>query len=77
MNPGNDAVPFGVVTVTTPEEPAPTIAVIPVDESMVNDDAGAPPNFTKVVPVKFDPLIVTEVPLTPCVGVNDVITGPL
>jgi hypothetical protein len=32
-------------------------------------------NFTEVAPVRFVPVMVTEVPTGPEVGVNDVIVG--
>jgi hypothetical protein len=37
--------------------------------------AWTPLNLTKVVPVKFVPVIVTDVPTGPLVGLNDVIVG--
>ena len=43
--------------------PDPTIAVILVAEFTMKDAAAVPPNFTDVAPVRFVPVIVTEVPL--------------
>jgi len=37
--------------------------------------AATPPNFTEVAPVKAVPVIVTEVPTGPLVGLNDVMEG--
>ena len=75
----NDAVlvpvPLGVVTVILPvTAPAGTTAVILVDE-FTTKVAETPPNLTEVVPVKFVPLIVTEVPTGPDIGENDEIVG--
>jgi hypothetical protein len=70
------AVPLGVVTVIFPVvAPEGTVAVILLAELMVNV-ALVPLNFTKVAPVKFVPLIVTEVPTGPLVGLNPEIVGP-
>jgi hypothetical protein len=67
--------PLGFVTVIFPvEAPAGTVAVILVDEFTVNL-AETPPNLTAVVPVKFVPLIVTDVPTGPLVGENEEIVG--
>src|SRR5437867_234904 len=71
------AVPPGVVTVIFPvTAPLGTVAVTrvpaPFTENVV---AATPPNFTEVAPPKFVPLIVTEVPTGPLVGVKDVIVG--
>ena len=69
------AVPPGVVTLTLPVAPAPTIAVILVGEFTVNDCADTPPKLTAVAPVKFVPVIVIVAPDAPLVGVKDVIIG--
>jgi len=71
------AVPPGVVTVIFPVmAPVGTVAVTfvpaPFTENVL---AATPPNFTEVAPVKFVPLIVTEVPTGPLVGEKDVIVG--
>ena len=71
------AVPPGVVTVIFPvTAPLGTLAVTrvpaPFTENVV---AATPPNFTEVAPPKFVPLIVTEVPTGPLVGVKDEIVG--
>ena len=50
------------------------MAVIEVDELTVNV-AAAEPSLTEVAPVKFVPVIVTFVPVKPCVGVKPVIVG--
>jgi len=68
------AVPSGVVTVTFPVAPSPTMAVIWVSESTVKLAASVPPNLTSV-PVKLVPVMVTSVPVPPDVGLNDVMVG--
>ena len=56
-------VPAEVVTVmSTAPEPDGETAVIEVALLTVNDAAAVAPNFTAVAPVKFEPVIVTEVP---------------
>jgi len=73
--PSFDPIPPGVVTVTLPDAPGPTMAVMLVGELTVNDDAAIPPKFTSVVPVKFVPVIVIAVPIAPLDGLNEVIVG--
>ena len=77
VNPGRLPVPNGLDTKILPELPAPTIAVIVVELTTVNDAAGVIPNLTAVIPVKFVPIIVTVVPLVALVGVKDVTVGIL
>jgi hypothetical protein len=70
------AVPPGVVTQIFPVvAPLGTVAVIWVDETTLNVVEETPLNFTLVVPVKFVPMMVTDVPTGPLVGVNEVIVG--
>jgi len=69
-------VPLGVVTLIGPVVvPVPTTAVIWFGLLTVNDDAFVPLNFTAVVPVRFEPLMVTEVPTGPLVGLKDEMVG--
>jgi len=75
VNPATVAVPPGVTTLTVPEAPEPTTAVMVVAELTVNDVAVIPPKLTAVAPVKSVPVIVTDVPAPPLVGVKDVIVG--
>ena len=49
------AVPPGVNTDTSPDEPAPTTALMTVDDICVKDVALIPPNLTKKTDVKFVP----------------------
>ena len=49
------------------------MAVIAVSDSTVKDCAAVPPKLTKVVPVKPVPIIRTEVPVVPLVGLKNVI----
>ena len=74
VKPAIDAAPPGVVTLTLPDAPVPTTAVIVV-ELAVKEDAATPPKFTAVVPVKLFPVIVIDVPVPPLDGVNEVIVG--
>jgi len=65
----------GVVTLILPVvAPDGTVAVI-FDEELTVKDADVPLNFTEVAPLKFEPLIVTDVPTGPLVGENDEIVG--
>ena len=75
VKPGSVAVPLGVVTDTSPVAPAPTTAVMEVDERTTNEVAGTPPKLTAVAPVKLAPLIVTVVPVRALVGVKETIAG--
>jgi hypothetical protein len=74
------AVPPGVVTLIFPVvAPVGTVAVICVAEFTVNEVAVVVLNFTEVVvkpvPLKFVPVILTDVPTGPKAGVNEVIVG--
>jgi len=78
------AVPPGVVTLILPVvAPVGTVAVICVAESTWNVVAVVALNFTELVvklapltvPLKFVPVILTDVPTGPKVGVNEVIVG--
>jgi hypothetical protein len=75
INPANDAVPPGVVKLTAPDEPEPTVAMMVVDESMVKEVAGVPPKLSAKVPEKFVPLMVIVAPLPAFVGEKEVIVG--
>jgi hypothetical protein len=68
-----EALPNGVVTLMFPLAPVPTTAVMVVGDTTVKELAGTPPKLTAVAPVKFKPVIVTIVPVTPLPGVNDII----
>jgi hypothetical protein len=70
------AVPFGVVTVIFPVvAEAPTTAVICVALSTVKLAAAEPLNLTALAPVKFVPVIVTDVPASPLAGLKPEIVG--
>jgi hypothetical protein len=58
-----------------PVTPAPTIALIEVGETMLNEYAEIPPNFTEVTPLRLEPVMVTVSPEVAFNGVNDVIVG--
>jgi hypothetical protein len=69
------AEPAGVVTLIGPVVAVDgTVAVIWVAEFTTNV-AATLLNVTAVAPVKFVPVMVTDVPASPDVGVNDVIVG--
>jgi hypothetical protein len=79
-----DAVPPGVVTEILPVvAPVGTVAVICVAESTWNVVAVVVLNFTELVvkvvpltvPLKFVPVILTDVPTGPKAGVNEAIVG--
>jgi len=68
------AKPPGVVTVIGPEvAPAGTVAMIFMPLNL--NDALVPLNVTEVAPLRFAPLIVTDVPTLPLAGVKPVIVG--
>ena len=70
------AVPPGASTWTGPVvAPAGTLSVIWVSETTVNDGWLVPLKRTAEAPEKPAPLMVTEVPTGPLVGVNPVIAG--
>jgi hypothetical protein len=74
-------VPAEVVTVTStvPAEPAGAIAEMDVALLTVNVVAAVVPNFTAVAPVRFVPVITTEVPppVGPVLGLTAVTVGVL
>ncbi len=55
INPALLTIPPGVVTVTVPDAPAPTYAVILDALFTTNDDAATPPNVTAVAFDKLEP----------------------
>jgi hypothetical protein len=66
---------LAVVTLIGPVvAPVGTVVTICVAVFVVID-AVVPLNFTEVAPVRFVPVMVTEVPTGPVVGVNDVMVG--
>lgn len=75
VNPLLLAVPPPVVTLTLPEEPPATVAVIEVELFTEYEVAAVPPKLTAVAPLKLVPVMVTVVPLPPVVGVNEVMVG--
>ena len=56
------ALPYGVVTTTSPVEPCPTTEYIDPSERTPNDAAGVPPKVTDVAFVKLNPYMPTEFP---------------
>jgi len=69
------ATPPGAVTLIVPVLPAPTTALILVDDNMLKEAASVPPNFTEVAPVKLVPVITTVTLCAPLLGVNEEMVG--
>ncbi|KRB26618.1 hypothetical protein ASD94_14070 [Acidovorax sp. Root70] len=69
--------PVVVTRTSTVPVPAGAVAVICVAEFTVKPVAGAAPKLTAVAPVKFVPVMVTDVPppVGPAVGEIDVTAG--
>jgi hypothetical protein len=76
-NPSCNAVPQRVVTLTLPDVPVETTAIMLVSLTTEKELAAVPPKLTAVAPIKFAPLIVTDVPWVPVIGVNDEIAGAI
>jgi hypothetical protein len=64
-----------VITLTLPDAPAPTTAVMVVELTTENDVAAVPPKLTAVTPIKFVPVMVTVTPCVAVFGVNDVMVA--
>ena len=64
-----------MVTLTDPEDPSPTSAVILVEEFILKLAAGVLPKCTEVTLVKLAPLMVTVSPLLAEVGLKEVMEG--
>jgi len=75
VNPPLEIAPLAVVTLTFPVAPVPTMAVIFVGLTIVNEVAATPPKLTDVVPEKLLPMIEIVVFLPAEAGVNEVIVG--
>jgi hypothetical protein len=75
VNPAKEAAPPGVVTLTLPDAPAPTTAVMLVAEATLNEVAAVPPKLTAVAPKKLVPVMVTVAPNVVEVGVKAEIVG--
>src|SRR5688572_1560792 len=73
--PASTPAPAAVFTITSPSAPWPTIAVICVADTTVNDCTGTDPSFTSLTLVKLYPLMVRVVPGDTTAGVKDLITG--
>jgi hypothetical protein len=75
VNPARDSNETGVVTITAPEAPTPTTAVMVLSFTTVKLAAGEPPKLTAVAPVKLLPEMVTVFPDVSEVGANEEIVG--
>jgi hypothetical protein len=75
VNPASEAVPPGVVRLTAPLLPAPTIATIDVEETTVKEVTAVPPSVMADVLVKLVPVMLMMAPVAAIVGVNEVMVG--
>ena len=73
INPGNNALPPGVVTLTLPLVPVATAALIVLSSITEKEVAETPPKLTEVAPEKRLPLIVITVPADATMGFRDFI----
>jgi hypothetical protein len=76
VKPGALLVTTSPVTVTSPEFPEPTTAVIILSEILLKDAAGTPPKFTEYRLRKPEPEIVITVPGPPEVGLKELTFVP-
>ena len=76
VNPALEPWPVEVITLTLPDAPVPTVALIDVLDNTVNAVAAIPPKLTAVVPKKLSPVMLTTFPVAAAVGVKEeTITG--
>ena len=75
VKPARDAEPPGVVRLTAPVAPVPTLATIEVEETTVNDVTGVPPKVRADVLLKLVPVILISEPAAAVVGLKAVIVG--
>jgi hypothetical protein len=75
VNPSLEAVPPGVVNLTEPLEPLPTIATIDVEETTVKEDTGVPPKVTIDVPLKLLPVMLMIALAAAITGSKDEMKG--
>jgi len=75
VKPARLELPEGLVTITLPDEPLPSTAVILVLLTTLKEAAAVPPKLTAVVPVKFVPVRVTVCPGFAEMGLKAVSVG--
>ena len=75
VKPANVAVPPKVVTLTLPDAPAPTVAVMLVVLFTAKLIAAVPPKLTAVTALKLVPVMVTFCEAPALVGVKEVTVG--
>ena len=75
IKPANEAVPPGEVRLTAPVEPAPTTAMMEVEETTVNDVTCVPPRVITDVLSKFVPVILIRAPAPAIIGEKEVMVG--
>ena len=75
MKPARLPVPKLFTTLTVPDVPLPTTALMLVAEFTTNEAAEVPPKLTAVVPVKLLPMMDTLLPAAAEVGEKELIIG--
>ncbi len=75
VNPSLEVEPPGVVKLTEPLEPLPTIATIDVEETTVKEDTGIPPKVTIDVPLKLLPVMLMIALAAAITGSKDEMKG--
>ena len=75
MKPLLEPVPIEVLTETAPLAPLPTVALMVVESTTVNEAAATPPKLTAVAPLRLVPLMRTAVPLSPELGLKLLMMG--
>jgi len=75
INPVRLLTPEELVTLTLPDAPFPTTALIVFELTIVKEVAATPPKLTAVVPVKLIPVITTVLPPAAVEGLKDAIAG--
>jgi hypothetical protein len=75
VKPANEALPPGVVRLTAPVDPVPTMATIEEDDTTVNEVTGVPPNVMVDVLLKLVPEMLMIAPAAAVTGAILVIVG--
>jgi hypothetical protein len=75
VNPAKDALPPGVVKLSVPVDPIPTVATIEEAETTLKDVTGVPPSVMAEVLLKLVPVILMIAPAAAVVGAKAVIVG--
>jgi len=75
LNPPRTAVSLLTMTLTLPEEPAPTTALMVLAFTTEKESAGVPPKLTVVAPIKPEPVMTTEALVVALAGAKPVMAG--